>query len=126
MSRPIPIDLSKPPEQARRTSSVRFAALLIGLATLALGVLVVLFHRGSTPSDLASIRSLVEAQRLDEAEAGLVLWLKREPFDDPAWLMLGSVRGIVGHDDEALAAFDRVRERQDRPGVRRGLWRPRS
>ena len=55
----------------------------------------------------ASIRAAAEAERWTELESGLRRWLDKNPRDDKAWMMLGSL------------LFDRDRQ-EERAGERGG------
>ena len=109
MSRSIPTEISTSHGPAGRSRRVRVAAVGALLVGLSLAAWLAFARKALPPVDLPSIRSAIEAKRFDEAEAGLVRRLDGGPVDDQAWLMLGSLRGIAGRDDGALAAFDRVR-----------------
>src|SRR4051812_19699877 len=58
----------------------------------------------------ASIQVAADAERWTELEDGLRRWLNRNPRDDKALMMLGSLLFDRGREDEALSALGRVRE----------------
>jgi tetratricopeptide (TPR) repeat protein len=54
------------------------------------------------------VQAALDANDWLQAESLLVAWLDRHPEDGRAWLALGSVRGTLGRDAEALEALAQV------------------
>ncbi len=79
------------------------------LALLLCGVVAVVWLRSGQADDLASVQPLLTAQRYDEAASRLERIVAADPENGAAWLALGGARGILARDDEALAAFARVK-----------------
>ena len=82
-----------------------------GAALVAAGIAVGLWGRGASPEGRwRGIEEAIRGRRWAEAEARLALWVEQAPEDGRAWVRLGAVRALQGHDDAALAAFRRVPE----------------
>src|SRR3954454_21690309 len=93
--------------QAHRWQRLRWVGVGAVATLAALGLWLVGLAREQT---WASIRAAADAERWNELEAGLRQWLGRNPRDDKAWMMLGSVLFDRGREEGALPALRRVRE----------------
>ncbi len=92
--------------RGRRAPAIA-TALALASGTVLAGW-AILASRDNPPEDLAAIRSAIVARRFDEASAGLLRRLEREPGDDPARLMLGGLRMLEGRDEDARIAFEGI------------------
>jgi tetratricopeptide (TPR) repeat protein len=85
----------------------------IGAGTLAVSAAAVpiFARRAARPDEVArTVRDAIVSRQWGRAESILVPHLRRHPEDGRAWLQLGSVRGLLGREEEALAALRRVPE----------------
>src|SRR3954470_16733928 len=85
----------------------------ITVTTLALAALAAMGHwliGLAREQSWASIQAAAEAEKWTELESGLRRWLDKDPRDDKAWMMLGSLLFDKDRQEEALVALGRVRE----------------
>jgi tetratricopeptide (TPR) repeat protein len=101
-------DQSGMPRVSRRKPTV-FAASLAVFVTVAVASWLAFGRLKGSADSVPVIQELIRERQYDEAGRRLERLLTRSPEDGASWLTLGGLRGVQGRDDEALAAFARVK-----------------